>query len=136
MKCRFVKTTNVYILWRNHILLIKRSQFDESLAGVWESPGGHVDYPIVLGDSFPTRQEALREVKEEAGLDLDLGRLQLYTIDRKNCHVAYIYDISTTSPPPVKLSFEHSHFRWTSCKSSLRLRLRKEVFNFVRKMCK
>ena len=132
MTCSFLKTTNVYVLWRRHILLIKRSSTDENLPNFWESPGGHVDLKVHLSDNFVARREAVREVQEETGLRLDIGLLKPYQVNHKTCHIAYVYDFRQRVPPAIKLSFEHSEFTWKSCKYIFP-KTRKEVKEFIQK---
>lgn len=132
MRCPYVKTTNVYVLWRNHILLIKRSATDTNLPNFWESPGGHVDLKVHLSDNIVARKEAVREVFEESGLALNPAKLQLYSINPSSCHIAYIYDFDSKVPPKITLSFEHSKFCWKNCNFLLK-NLRREVKSFILK---
>ena len=62
-----INTTNVYVVWRNHILLIQRSAEDGNLPSYWEAPAGHVDVYCPPIDSTLSRKEALRELREETG---------------------------------------------------------------------
>ncbi|HTR18676.1 MAG TPA: NUDIX domain-containing protein [Candidatus Paceibacterota bacterium] len=54
-------TVTVFVVYRHKVLLRKHEKY-----GLWLAPGGHVEL-----DEDPT-QAALREVKEEVGLDLIL----------------------------------------------------------------
>ena len=63
-----LNTTNVYVVWKGHLLLILRSRTDSNKPLWWESPAGHVDVYCPSGDSMTARVEALRELEEEVGI--------------------------------------------------------------------
>jgi 8-oxo-dGTP pyrophosphatase MutT (NUDIX family) len=54
-------TASVYVVFKNKVLLHKHKKL-----GLWLPPGGHIEL-----DEDPN-QAAVREVKEEAGLDVEL----------------------------------------------------------------
>ncbi|MCK5452386.1 MAG: NUDIX hydrolase, partial [Candidatus Aenigmarchaeota archaeon] len=61
------------------IVLVKRGR--EPFCGYWGLPGGHVDYDEIdlSGNYLPTAHAAIREVKEETGLDVcGLGYIDQY----------------------------------------------------------
>jgi len=61
-------TTSVYIVFENKVLLHKHKKL-----GIWLAPGGHIEL-----DEDPN-QAALREAKEESGLDVELvGKGTIY----------------------------------------------------------
>ncbi len=72
------------IIWRTQIaedgqFLIARRPLDGMLGGLWEFPGGKVE-------ASESREEALeREIREELGIDIDVGRL-LCTIKHAYTH--------------------------------------------------
>ncbi len=71
---------NIAIIQAGQILLIKREDFE-----VWCLPGGHVD----IGESIA--QAALRETREETGLDVELTRLVgIYSIPGKNASGSHV----------------------------------------------
>lgn len=74
-------------------------------------PGGMLD------DGESVEQGMIREIKEEAGLDIDTGKIELvfqYTsqdvYEPGFWHHAYFVAASTSED--VKLSWEHSNYRW------------------------
>jgi len=93
------------------ILLLKRSETDERRPLQWDFPGGMVDE----GENFVTA--AVREIKEEAGIDIKPERLTLaYTTSaiREDKNVCWLIFVGETKKQDVKLSFEHSEFQWVS----------------------
>lgn len=61
---------DVFIVEDDEVLLVKHSDGENSW---WSPPGG------ALEDGESLREAAIREVKEEAGIDVDLGRDHLCT---------------------------------------------------------
>lgn len=128
-----IKTTNIYVLWRDHILLIKRSLYDSSNPLMWETPGGHTDRVCHNKNSLMCKQESLRELEEETGIVSSPKNLSLATQFSKT-HSSYILVLKTKIPPKVHLSFEHSAFRWIDLrnpKAYLTLHLRSQVRDFM-----
>lgn len=84
---------SVFILNSNkEILLQKRSMTKKFNPGKWGLCSGHVSYDETLEDA------ALREIKEEIGLDIDLGDLnpigdKLVLLYDKGAHITYHYYI-------------------------------------------
>ena len=78
----------VVVLSENHVLLIQRGKPPRK--GQWSIPGGAQH----IGEKLP--QTALREVKEESGLDVELGGLidALDYIDEdEDAHVRHHYTL-------------------------------------------
>ncbi len=65
----FKIAVSAYIVNNNKILLLKRSDNEAFLPGKWEVPGGGID----VGESI--EQGVMREVKEEAGIDVTVKDL-------------------------------------------------------------
>lgn len=127
------KTTNIYVVWKGCILLIQRTWKDENLPNYWESPAGHVDVYCPKGDSQQSRQEALRELREETGIRANseqLIYLPKFSTDR---HASYLLNCISAIPPKVTLSFEHDAFRWYSLAQPIPMKnVRPEVVHFIR----
>lgn len=95
---------------RHDVLLMKRTQ---TLAGEWGQVSGRIE------EGEKAWQTALRELREETGLQLD----RLYTSDicetfyGATANVIYIAPVFVgyvSEPAEVVLNFEHSEFRWVS----------------------
>lgn len=104
--------SNAIIFNKNgEILMMKRSNDDEAFPGEWELPGGGVDYS-------ETPQESLkREIKEECGLNVEvhnpLGVNSFYLDNSRIVEITFLCTI-IDSKFDVKLSDEHSEYRWIS----------------------
>lgn len=92
----------------NRVLLIRRAPDDLVEPGTWEFVGGKID--------FPEQPEAalIREIREEAGLEVSVGRLLYATtfVVQETRHVlilSYLCDARTTD---VRLSDEHTAHLW------------------------
>lgn len=81
------------------ILMVKRSMTDH-YPGQWEYPGGKVDAQESI------RQALVREVMEETGLRVQVTGL------KASQHGRYYYYCDPVEPVEVKLSSEHSDYKW------------------------
>jgi len=91
----------------NKFLLIRRSATDERFPGIWECPAGRIEE----GES--PREAALRETKEESGLDVKIIK-DLGTHERNidGDHKIFYGFLATPLSSEVKLSHEHDAFQW------------------------
>jgi len=113
-----IKKRNIaaIIMFGNQILLIKRSEEDDSMPGVWELPSGGVESGEKLEDTV------IREVKEETGILIDnAGKLvdeENYEFKTKKGDLKrveeYTFLILINKKPPVKLTREHSDYKWVN----------------------
>lgn len=128
-------TTNVYIFWGNRLLLIRRSKLDTNLPLWWEAPAGHVDIACPTGDSNLARLEALRELREEAGISLAPEDLHFLPQCSDLKHSSYAFIFESKLPPKITLSFEHTDFDWVHIYSTIPYsNIRKEVVDFIKKI--
>jgi 8-oxo-dGTP pyrophosphatase MutT (NUDIX family) len=95
-------------------LILRRSLEKDFAAGAWECVTGRVDQ----GEGF---EDALRrEVKEELGVEVQpmfvVGTTHFYRgVERpENELVGIVYCCSTPTPQALRLSKEHSEYRWVS----------------------
>ncbi|MBS3081097.1 NUDIX hydrolase [Candidatus Pacearchaeota archaeon] len=90
-------------------LLIKREDNEKKEhKGNWECPGGK----LKKGESF--EEAAIREVKEETNLDVDIKKV-IKDI-RKDDEVHAVVFLANPKNTDIKLSSEHSDFRWFTYK--------------------
>ncbi len=129
-----IYTTCIYVVWRNHILLIRRSKDDSHLPNWWESPGGHVDRDCGTMDNVLCRLEALRELREETGIHAQPQMLKLLPREKNSNHLSYLLNLYSTLPPKVVLSNEHSQYRWDTLQNPhipIRRPMRRQVRDFI-----
>jgi len=100
---QFDHTVEVFIVCDNKVLIRKHDKYD-----MWLAVGGHIEL-----DEDPN-QTALREVKEEVGLDITLFRVRTLPAST---------DTTTELIPPIflnkhRISDMHSHVTYTYFASS------------------
>ena len=87
------------------ILLLRRAV--EPGAGAWDLPAGYLD----PGESF--EQAAVRETREEAGLEIALGRLNgVYHSPAANAVTAVFRASPVDAAASVEMDFESSDHAW------------------------
>lgn len=104
MNLKIVVRGILYNPYKEEILFIRRT--DHNL--VWETPGGKLEPNETVEDAI------LREVKEEVGINADIEKLAYAKIcgNLSNpSHLMLMY-ILTTTDCDVRLSLEHSEYRW------------------------
>lgn len=88
-------------------LLIRRSAHNRSFVGQWEWPGGKVD----PGEDFALA--AVREAKEETGLDVELtGFLGATSFEVPKLHIVLVCFDARTTGGELRLSEEHDAAEW------------------------
>jgi len=92
------------------VLLLRRSETDVRRPLQWDIPGGHTD------DGEFAEEAAARESMEEAGVPIDVRKLQLVYSESQfkepDLNVVWVFYVARTAQTEVKLSSEHSEFRW------------------------
>jgi 8-oxo-dGTP diphosphatase len=101
-------TGAVIVNENNEILILQRSMDDDFLPGDWDIPGGGLDY----GEE--PEEGVKREVLEECGLEIEVGRpikaSTYYIGEIQRIDVSYL--CKAKNPFNIKLSHEHSDFKW------------------------
>ena len=103
----------VRVLADGEVLELQRHQKDSS-GRAWDLPGGHAEK-----QESPDRTAA-RELKEETGISVRPATLQMVkSYTRPDGKLFYVFELRTVEKPPVRLSSEHSGYRWTADNAEL-----------------
>jgi 8-oxo-dGTP diphosphatase len=102
-------------------LIIKRSDDEDFYPGAWEFPGGHLEAGETIKDGLK------RELKEEVGYDGEFNPIITNYFDEikekkgqliHNLEIDFIVEVDKTKID-VKLSDEHSEYKWVTKDSEL-----------------
>ena len=113
---RFLAMVGV-LLWRRNdgkYLVLQRSETKDFAAGEWECVTGRLEQ----GEGFP--EAVRREAREELGLDVRieciLGTSHFYRGEMlpENEMVGVVFGCSIDEPTGLRLSDEHSSYRWVT----------------------
>lgn len=110
--------------------LVARRRLDDSFGGLWEFPGGALE-------EGETKEEGLkREIKEELGIDIEVGRLVLVFEDEipglKIKIYLYKCKIKNGKPHPI----DCEDVRWVSLAQLSRLKLAsadKKIYRWIKR---
>ena len=103
-----------YIVSAGKLLVLKRVPNDDHYAGKWDIPGGR------LGPGENPLDGLRRETREETGLDIDIllpMDVQHFVRDDKQVITMIIF-LCRPLTDKVKLSKEHSEYRWVDLKDT------------------
>ena len=120
---KLIVSVSIALEKKGKFLIIKRAEGD-SFPGLWEFPSGRIE----LGETL--EKTAKREVFEETGLSLSKIEYVAYSErfpSGKHCLIHHFY--SNSFSRKIKLSHEHSDFRWVSKKEILKMKPLKEIGN-------
>ena len=98
------------IIYKNKVLLLKRSEKDEINPGNWEFVGGKVEFGEEL-------EEALeREIMEEISMDIHIDKILYATSYRRrpDRQAFIIVYKCIAKDKKVLLSEEHSEYKWVN----------------------
>lgn len=98
------------IIHQGKALILQRADHDDVGAGTWECVGGKLEFGEDIEGSL------IREVKEEAGIDISIEKLlyaTTFTTDPTRQVVVLKY-LCSSQTDSVILSDEHKDFRWVS----------------------
>jgi len=91
-------------------LFLKRSDEEAYAPQKWDFPGGAKDF------LESTEQAAMRECKEESGLDVKLQDFVWHRVSRggldHNVEFVTFYYFATTDSTDIQLSNEHCDYQW------------------------
>lgn len=105
----------VIFLPNGEALALRRSRTDVRRPLQWDLPGGYCD------QGEEPDQAVVREIQEEAGLNVSSVKLRFATTEvrkwvnndgEKTENVVFLFYVGQTNNKSVKLSHEHSEFKW------------------------
>lgn len=112
----------------NTFLALKRNPKDKTRPGLWDFPGGNVDF----GENH---LEALkREIKEEVGLDVsEIKPGHIYTEYSKEAglYKLFIGYIGKLRGGNIQLSHEHIEYKWVTKEEFLELESADYLVKFI-----
>lgn len=120
-----------FIINDGKLLILKRVENDIQKPGIWEIPGGRIDIRENMISGL------MREVKEEAGLDIEVNReisIRNFVRDDKQKIEMHIFLCNAVNDCKIRLSEEHSSFEWVEierCKEKLSEFFHPEVDNLL-----
>lgn len=102
---------------QDEYLIVKRSNNDDKFPNMWEFPGGHIENNELLLDGLK------RELLEEIGFDYNGIPIIKHYYDEfddegYNLEIDFLIEASKENIK-VKLSDEHSDYKWVNSSSSL-----------------
>lgn len=104
---------NVFVKFRNKVLLLKRSDKVRAYKGLWNSIGGYLD------DLKPLREKVLEELWEEIGVEekdiKEIALKEVYTYADASINKTWITQIVVVELKAIKkirLDWEHTQYRW------------------------
>ena len=98
------------------VLVLKRPENDEDMPGVWEFPSGNAE----VGEDL--HEALIREVREETGVELNKKNLKIISLqqyesekeDYIKCSVQINFVVKLKKMPEVRLSEEHTAYKWVT----------------------
>lgn len=97
------------IVHNRKALIIKRSDYIEFAAGVWEFVGGGIEFGEELIEALK------REVREETGMIIEMDRILYATTSRfPTSQRVFITYLCHTDDDSVVLSNEHTDYLWVT----------------------
>ena len=109
-------STECFILYKEEILLFKRSSESRMFPNFWTAPGGHVDF----GEDILTA--CIREVHEEAGIKVNPTETKLKYIalhnhlDRKEIWSIYGFVVNAAKRDDIKVDTHEGEAKWIDIK--------------------
>lgn len=105
-----VVALNGIIVYEGKALIVQRASDDDIGAGTWECVGGKLEFGEDLGTALK------REIKEEAGLDVDVDQVLYATTFKTSStrQVVILTYLCRSSRREVTLYNEHSDYLWAA----------------------
>lgn len=118
-------TENVKVLQKavlmhdGRCLILKRSEDSKSRPGMWDLPGGNVEWPDSKEDKKDLHiEELLREIVEETGVIVNEDEFEncyvgtYFSAEKKVFTIILGWKLELSQIPEVKISDEHTEYAW------------------------
>lgn len=112
-KSKISPVINVFIKYKDRILLLKRSNKVLAYKGKWNSLGGFLD------ELKPVKEKILEELKEELKINKNLIKFiktvkpyRLFDNSIKRTWLIFPALVELKQKPKIKLDWEHTEFKW------------------------
>lgn len=94
------------------VLIVQRAKDDEFGGGTWECVGGNIEFGEELESALT------REINEEVGLSVTIEKILYATTfhTSPSRQVVLLTYLCSSDQSNVKLSKEHSHYKWATKK--------------------
>ena len=113
----FVVAQKAIVQLDNTFLLMKRSSKAKVFPNHWDFPGGKLEH----GEDY--KDGLVREVKEETNLNVIIEDVEFIYIENERRPAYVVLFKCEKEAGEVKLSFEHSEFKWVTKEQALKLNL-------------
>lgn len=118
------------IVNKGKVLILQRSKDEDVFPGLWEIPGGGVEFGESVEDAL------IRETKEETGLNVSiLQPVNVFDYLREKedllVHAIQLNFIVKMIGGKIKMSDEHDNFAWITAKDMEKYNLSKETKNVI-----
>lgn len=110
--------TKSIIVKDSNILILKRSEESKFGAGLWDIPGGKLEFAETLNESI------IREIKEETNISIKVLKTIASTSSlntSKNKQFVTIIYLCEYRGGNVKIDNEHTDYKWINPKKALEL---------------
>ncbi|MTI65402.1 MAG: NUDIX domain-containing protein [Firmicutes bacterium] len=101
--------TKALVIKDNRLLFLKRSDESKFAKGLWDIPGGKLEFGETLEDSLS--REIFEETKIETDVKENLAVSTGINLKDKKQYVSIIYTAEYISGS-IKLDLEHSDYKW------------------------
>jgi hypothetical protein len=117
---------NIYAIYDNKLLLVKRSEKVGWLKNRWHVMAGFLD------EEKPLREKVLEELSEEVGVSLDaissMRVIDHRSVGREKTWIIYSIEIGFITQPSIRLDWEHTGHVWVKKDELSKYELTPEVY--------
>ena len=125
-------TSLVIVDDKKRFLLGKRSMHEDVFPGLWSIPGGKVESPLPIHDTF--EKNVKKEVLEEFGVEVEvLDYIESHSDGKNKIYVEFLGKIAKGEPRPLE---DTDEVRWFKFEEIEKSKLCPEVYDVLKKVKK